>query len=52
MNQALVALIAEKNAADIEAIVANIGVSTLLQLAPHFMAIAQTVQAAAPKQGG
>lgn len=41
----------EKNGADVEAIVAAIGVSTLIKLAPHFEAIFATVQAATPKQG-
>ena len=52
MNLLLLAEIAAKNGSDIDAIVAKIGVGTLLSLAPHFLAIAKTVQdqqAPAPK---
>ena len=43
----------EKNGADIEAIVAAIGVPTLIKLAPHFEAILATAQAAAaPAKAG
>jgi hypothetical protein len=42
----IVAEVLAKNAADIEAIVNAIGVSTLIKLAPHFEAILATVQAA------
>jgi hypothetical protein len=38
-----------KNSADIEAIVAKIGIGTLISLAPHFMAILKTVQETPPK---
>jgi hypothetical protein len=44
MNPALFALLAEKNAADIEAIVAKIGIPTLLAIAPHLYAILTTIQ--------
>ena len=42
----LLLLLGEKNAADIEAIVAKIGIPTLIALAPHFVAIAKTFMAA------
>jgi hypothetical protein len=43
MNPTL-ALILQKNAADIEAIVTKIGMPTLLAPVPNFMAILATVQ--------
>ena len=46
MNPTLL-LIVQKNSADIEAIVNKIGVGTLLQLTPHLLAIAATLQAPA-----
>jgi hypothetical protein len=45
MNPILLAVLAEKNGADIEAIVAKIGIGTLLSLAPHLVAILETIQA-------
>jgi hypothetical protein len=50
MNPLLLAEIALKNGSDIEAIVAKIGIATLLSLAPNFMAILATVQAAQAPQ--
>ena len=44
MNPTLL-LIVQKNSADIEAIVNAIGVGKLLQLTPHLLAIAATLQA-------
>ena len=44
MDPSLVLMLVEKNGADIEAIVNKIGLSTLLSLAPHFMAIVNTLQ--------
>lgn len=41
-----IALILQKNSADIEAIVNKIGMPTLLALVPNFMAILATVQEA------
>jgi hypothetical protein len=52
MNPELLAAIVEKNSADVETIVAKIGVVTLLQLSPNLIAILKTIQeqqAAAPK---
>ena len=45
----LVEEVLAKNAADIEAIVAKIGIPTLISLAPNFLNILKTVQAAPPK---
>jgi hypothetical protein len=39
-----------KNASDIEAIVAKIGVPTLISLIPNFLAILKTVQAVPAKE--
>lgn len=50
MNPLLLAELAAKNGSDIEAIVSAIGIKTLLSLAPHFMAIIATVQAAQAQQ--
>jgi len=44
----LVEEVLAKNAADIEAIVAKIGIPTLISLAPHFWAIPKTVQEQSP----
>ncbi len=44
MNPELIAEIASKNGPDLEAIIAKIGIATLLALAPNFMAIVKTVQ--------
>jgi hypothetical protein len=44
MNPILEEILA-KNGADIEAIVAKIGIGTLISLAPRFLAILKTVQA-------
>jgi hypothetical protein len=44
MNPALLAALAEKNPADIEAIIAKIGIPTLLSLLPHLIAILTTIQ--------
>ena len=44
MNPTL-ALIIQKNSADLEAIVAKIGIGTLITLIPHIMAILATVEA-------
>ena len=44
MNPTLM-LILQKNSADIEAIVAKIGVGTLISLVPYFLRIAATLQA-------
>jgi hypothetical protein len=43
-----IALVLQKNAADIEAIVPKIGMPTLLALVPNFMNILKTVQEAPP----
>jgi len=51
MNPQLLALLAEKNSADLEAIVNKIGVANLIALLPHIVAILETVQAAQPKAG-
>jgi hypothetical protein len=47
-------LILTKNAADIEAIVAKIGLPTLIALIPNFLAIVKTIEAtpAQPASGG
>lgn len=50
MNPILVAELLSKNGSDIEAIVATIGLPTLLRLAPHFMAIATTATELMAKQ--
>lgn len=50
MNPQLLSLIAEKNAADLEAIVNKIGVANLIALMPHIVAILETIQTQAPKQ--
>ena len=47
MNPTL-ALVMQKNSADIEAIVAKIGIANLLSLTPHIFAIMQTIQSATP----
>ena len=45
-------LVLQKNSADIEAIVAKIGIPTLISLAPHFYAILATIQASkSPTKG-
>lgn len=44
MDPALIALLVEKNGADVEAIVNKVGLVTLLSLVPHFMAIVATLQ--------
>ena len=44
MDPALLAALAEKNAPDIEAIIAKVGIGTLLALLPHLLAIATTIQ--------
>lgn len=46
MNSQLVALIVEKNSADLETIVSAIGITTLLKLLPNVMNILGTVEAA------
>ena len=43
------AAILTTNRADIEAIVAKIGIGTLLELAPHFINIITTLQKGQPK---
>ena len=43
MNPTLAAILA-KNPADIKAIVDKIGIEVLIELAPHFLAIAKTAQ--------
>lgn len=48
MTPELMAEIAAKNGPDLEAIIAKIGIATLLVLAPNFMAIVKTVQAHQP----
>jgi hypothetical protein len=48
MNPELIAEIASKNGPDLEAIIAKIGIATLLALAPNFMNIVKTVQAHQP----
>jgi hypothetical protein len=50
MNPTLAAII-QKNSADVEAIIASIGVVKLLSLTPHLLAILDTINAqkAAPK---
>ena len=45
----IIAEVLAKNGPDIEAIVAKIGVPTLVELAPHFLNILATGQAAPPK---
>jgi hypothetical protein len=45
MDPKIAVEIATKNSADVEAIVAIIGVTNLLKLVPHFMNILATVQA-------
>jgi hypothetical protein len=45
MNPTLIAEIVAKNGPDIEAIIATIGITNLLKLVPHLMAILATVQA-------
>ena len=50
MNPQLLALIAEKNGADLEAIVNKIGVTNLIALLPHIVAILETIQAQPPRQ--
>jgi hypothetical protein len=45
MNPELLAMVVAKNSADIETIVAKIGIGTLLVLTPNFMNILKTVQA-------
>lgn len=50
MNPQLLALLAEKNAADLEAIVTKIGVANLIALMPHIVNILETIQAQTPKQ--
>lgn len=48
MTPELLAELAAKNGPDVEAIIAKIGVATLLALAPNFMNIVKTVQAHQP----
>jgi hypothetical protein len=48
MTPELMAEIASNNGPDVEAIIAKIGIATLLALVPNFMAIAKTVQAHQP----
>ena len=43
-----IALILQRNSADIEAIVTKVGIPTLLSLLPNFMNILTTVQAPTP----
>lgn len=43
-----IALVLQRNSADIEAIVTKVGIPTLLSLLPNFMNILTTVQAPAP----
>jgi hypothetical protein len=45
----LVEEVLAKNGPDIEAIIAKIGVPTLIAIAPHLWAIFATIQAAPPK---
>ena len=45
MNPELLAALAQKNATDIEAIIAKIGIPTLLSLLPHLLAIVNTIEA-------
>ena len=45
MNPETLALLAEKNAADLEAIITKIGIPTLLSLLPNVIAILKTLQA-------
>ena len=53
MNPETLLLLAEKNSADIEAIIntlgPKVGIPTLLTLMPHIVAILQTLQAQQPK---
>ena len=51
MNAQLLALLAEKNAPDLEAIVAKVGLPTLISLLPHLANIMATVQAAQGVKG-
>jgi hypothetical protein len=44
MNPAFLLLLAEKNASDIEAIVAKIGVGNLISLMPNIVNILKTLQ--------
>lgn len=44
MNPALIAAIVAKNTADIEAIIAKVGIGTLLSLLPYILNILKTVQ--------
>jgi hypothetical protein len=44
MDTALFALIAEKNSADLEAIITKIGLPTLFAIMPNVIAIMKTVQ--------
>lgn len=44
MDLGILLQLAQKNAADINVIVSKIGVQTLIDLAPHFIAIIETLQ--------
>jgi hypothetical protein len=46
MNAALLALLAKKNSTDLEAIVARVGLPTLIALLPYISNIMQTILAA------
>ena len=46
MNSELLALLAEKNSTDIEAIVTKVGLPTLIALIPYIANILKTVQTA------
>ena len=42
-------LVLAKNSADIEAIIAKVGIGTLISLVPHLLAILKTIEAQTPK---
>lgn len=46
MNPELLALIAEKNLADLEAIISKVGIQNLIALLPNIISIFKTIQSA------
>lgn len=44
MSPLLLALIAEKNSADLEAIISKVGLPTLIAILPNIVAILNTIQ--------
>jgi hypothetical protein len=49
MDPKVIALLIEKNGNDIKTIVNKIGLETLMDLAPNFLAIVATLQSSSPK---